>query len=141
MQINITPILLRESFVPWEMSNSRANLGDNAGKITWNNSLAQAEEEPLVLTTAEEVNAFLGFVKGSGGWTDEEIKKWTLKETRALFIQWVAADIREGFGDDLPDYPKDWDWEEYQQDSEAGRVASRLFFHADTGQLFFELGM
>lgn len=141
MEINITQLISRETFSPWELCNSVANLGEDAANVTWRNSLAQAKEEPLVLTTQEEMDAFLSFVKESGGWTQEERDAWSEDEVRALFIQWVSGDIRECFGDNLPKDPKEWDWEDYEVESERGSVPSTLFFHADTGQLFFDLGM
>lgn len=39
MQINITSLIKSPAFVPFDMSNNAATLGDNAGKLTWGASL------------------------------------------------------------------------------------------------------
>jgi len=139
MEINITKNVTQDTFIPWEMSNSVANMGRDAGRVTWENAKHQAEVEPLVLTTDEEKQAFRDYVQTFGAWDHDEIIGWDDVELRALFWQLVAGDIRDGFGDDLPTDPNEWNWIRYQKDSEAGRCSSRLFL-SDDGELFYLIG-
>ena len=137
MQININSLLSAPAFVPFDLSNNRATLGDNAGKITWDASkeCATDEETPSLLDTEEKRDAFRSFVRGFGAWDDEEVAAWDDSELYALFLQWIACDIREAFGDASPD---EWDWMEHQQDAKAGRVSSRLW-RDEVGAVFFDL--
>ncbi len=135
MEINISPILNLDHY---SLCNSQANLGPNAARITWSNATRQAKESPL-LKTPEELQAMRDFVRSSGGWTRQECNEFTPDDLNAQLYQWVAGDIREAFGDDLPDDPAEWDWNQYEQDARDGRISSRLFL-ADDGQLFFYLG-
>ena len=86
-----------------------------------------------MLETEDQLEAFMAFVKDTGGWTQEEISHWTNHELNALFVQFVAGDIREA-GLDKP-YP---DWEQYEIDAMEGRVSSR-FFMSDDNQDFYDI--
>jgi len=88
-EIEITQLLETDMF---EFSHSAAEGGENAGRDTWNAALNGPR--PL-LTTPEQFENFRDFVKDSGGWTEEEITTWNENELQALFLQWVAGDIRE----------------------------------------------
>lgn len=62
----------------------------------------------------------------------------------ALFIQWLAGDLRECLGDDVdpldvgnPDTENAW--AEYAKDSESGRVSSRLFRSSCGSTLYFDI--
>ena len=124
-EIDVTPLLASPSFTPWDCCNSIANLGPDAGTLTWRAS--QRAARALVLTDGQK-EEFRDFVRNSGGWTREEIEAWTDAKLTALCVQWVAGDIREGFGDDLPDDPAEWDWAGYQERAERGLVPSSLYF-------------
>lgn len=91
MEIEITSLLEMDCF---ELSHSRAEGGDNAGTNTWNASKEQAEETPL-LDTPEKLEAMRDFAEDSGGWTREEIAEWSDEEINALFLQWIAGDVRQ----------------------------------------------
>jgi hypothetical protein len=135
MQIDITNLVSRESFDVWQLSNSVANLGDNAGKITWNNSLNAAKEMPQPLDTEEKQKAFRKFVREYSSELEGDCKDNV--ELNALFIQWVAGDIREAFGYDLAEDFNEWNWDEYEIDSEKGHVSSNLY--KQDGKLYFDL--
>ena len=124
--------------MPFDLSNNRLTLGDNAGQLTWQASkdCASDDETPNLLNSEEKREAFRGFVRASGGWKREEIKAWNNNELYALFLQWVAGDIREAFDDASPD---EWDWEAYEEQAQAGQVSSNLF-KADDGRVFFSVG-
>ena len=136
-EIDITALVSDTAFDPWNLSNSRANLGDNAGTLTWNASKAVARDtKPCPLPEASE-DDFKSFVRGSGGWDDEEIAAWSHEELVALFVQWVAGDIQDAFGHDLDEDFNAWDWAQYEIDAETGRVSSRLF--RSEGKLYFSI--
>lgn len=136
MELNITHLFAEESaFVPFDLSNNRATLGDNAGALTWQASKECAVEIPL-LDTDEKREAFRDFVRESGGWTREEIAAWGDTELNALCLQWIAGDVREAFGD--ADFAA-WDWADYEKRSERGSVSSRLY-KDDAGNVRFYIG-
>lgn len=134
-ELDITHLLTSEDFTPFDLSNNRATLGDNAGQLTWQASKEAAGAIPSLLPTPEHKDAFRDFVRETGAWDDEEIAAWSDTELDALLLQWIAGDIREAFGDAEP---SEWDWAQYQADSDQGRVSSRLF-KADDGRVYFSI--
>lgn len=135
MEINITSLFSDESpFVPFDCSNNRATLGDNAGQLTWNASKETAAQVTL-LDSEDKIDAMRDFARASGGWNAEEVAAWSALEVNALFLQWVAGDVREAFDD--ADF-SEWDWADYKERAEAGLVSSNLF-RADDGQIYFSL--
>jgi hypothetical protein len=135
MEINIASLLSRSDFDPAECSGSRAELGDDAGRITWQNSMAAAAVPPVLLDTPEKLDAMRDFARSSGGWTQEEVDAWSAQEVNALLVQWVAGDIRQAFDDAEP---ADWDWVDYEKRAERGSVPSNLSRGAD-GAVYFDL--
>jgi hypothetical protein len=134
-EIEITHLFTDESpFVPFDCSNNRATLGEDAGALTWGASVECAKEITL-LDSEERKQAFRDWVRSSGGWNDEEIAAWSDVELNALLLQWIAGDVREAFGD--ADF-SEWDWADYQERSERGSVSSNLF-RADDGRVFFSI--
>lgn len=136
MEINITEFF--NSTEPHYYSASRAELGDNAGAITWNNALDRAEEVDL-LDNEEKVDAFKQFVRESGGWTYEEINTWSHAELNALFIQWISGDMREG---GLHAGMTEDDWRKYEESAITGQCSGNIFggpLSVD-GQIYFCLG-
>lgn len=91
MDIEITALLDLDQFA---LSHSAAEGGWNAGPETWQASLEQATETPL-LNTPEKLQAMRDFARESGGWSEEERAAWTDKEINALFLQWIAGDVRQ----------------------------------------------
>ena len=131
-EIDVSPLLDSPGFDPWDCSNSVANLGQNAGELTWQAS--QRAASALVLTEGQK-EAFRDFVRSSGGWTREETAAFSDTDLTALCVQRIAGDIREGFGDDLPDDPAEWDWADYKERAERGSVSPTLYFFG--GKLFW----
>ena len=131
-EIDVSPLLASPGFDPWDCSNSIANLGPSAGNLTWQAS--QRHASALLLTEGQK-EAFRDFVRSSGGWTREETAAFSDTALTALCVQWIAGDIREGFGDDLPDDPAEWDWEDYDEQAERGSVPSTFYLH--DGNLFW----
>lgn len=131
MEINITKFFT-ENAAPMDYSASVAEIGANAGRDTWEAAKDDAEFLQF-LDTAEKVDAFKSFVRDSGGWDQSEINAWSILELNALFIQWVAGDIRECLEWDVDDV-----WANYEEMAQAGTVPSRLF-KTDDGQVYFDL--
>jgi hypothetical protein len=131
MEINITTLLDLDC---WQISHSRHEGGQEAGRNTWRAAIGQAEETPL-LNTEEELQAMRDFARSSGGWDKEEIAAWSHTEVNALFLQWIAGDCRQLGADSL----KDIDWEEARERQEQGQAPSNIF-RADDGSLWFYLG-
>lgn len=133
MEIDITKFLVGGELA--DFSASAAELGPNAGQITWANALREGAESPL-LTSPDEIQAFRDYMHGFGAWTDEQIDGWDSRECNALFTQFVAGDLREaGFDDcDLDQF----DWQNYQAQCEAGNLAGR-FYRGDDGRVYFSL--
>ena len=131
-EIDCTPLFAALGFDPWNCYNSAANLGQDAMKLTWQASKSFVSS--LTLTEGQK-EAFRAFVRSSGGWTRDEIEAWSDAELTTLCIQWIAGDIRESFGDGLPDDPAEWDWAEYTEMVESGSAPSRLYLK--DGKLFW----
>lgn len=131
MEINITGFFYTGQAHLY--SASAAELGECAALITWNNSMNYADKCRM-LVTDEQLEAFRSFVKDTGGWTQEEVSRWSEQELNALFVQFVSGDIREA-GLDIP-FP---DWEQYQEEAEAGQVSGRIFKSQD-GQVYYNIG-
>ena len=122
MEIDITDFFNEAD--PAEYSASRAELGVNAGKITWAAAKERAAVPPQLLDTEDKLDALRDHVKGFGAWSREEIAAWDAVECNALFIQMVSGDMREG---DLHSEMTATDWKRYQKRSERGEVAGRIF--------------
>lgn len=131
MEINITAFFYQGQAHLY--SASCAELGDNAASITWGNAMAYADKYPL-LVTEDELEAFKIFAKGTGGWTLNEINSLTRQELNALFIQFVAGDMREA-DLDVP-FP---DWEIYEALAAEGSVPGSIF-KAEDNQVYFYIG-
>ena len=105
-------------------SASRAELGDNAGKITWNNALDASDKITL---TPEEIQEAKDYIRTWGAWDDEEIDSWTDVETKALIIQSAAGDYRELENCCWDDDENEINWEQVMRDSGSGRFSGNLF--------------
>lgn len=129
MEINITKFF--NTACPKDYSASAAEIGENAGRITW----AAACDDTMdwnLLDDANKLDCMRGWLKASGGWDQEEINAFSDEELNAIFLQLISGDIREsGLADGGL-------WEEYQKDAEDGRVSGTLFQGAD-GQVYFSL--
>jgi hypothetical protein len=89
MEINITHLLDTDMY---DFAHSAAEGGQNAGPNTWKAALNGPR--PL-LKTEEEREAFHEFIDETGAWSAEERAHWTDNEEDALFLQFIAGDVRE----------------------------------------------
>jgi len=119
----------------YEFSASVAEMGVNAGRITWDNALGHAKDSPL-LSSEEQLDALRAHVQGFGAWSEEEIAAWSEEECNALFIQLISGDMREsGMDGGMAEF----DWEEYHEQCEAGQLAGRIG-QWDDGRIGYYLG-
>lgn len=87
---------------PWDCSNSIANLGERAGALTWGCAMevASAHERWLLSDLDATIDAIREDAAGYGAWDREEIAAWSDLDCLALFVQFVAGDLRELGSDD-----------------------------------------
>jgi hypothetical protein len=131
MEIDITEFF--NTAAPRDYSASMAELGCNAGRITWDHAIEDAPAYNM-LDTEDKLSEFKAWIKGFGAWEDAEIKKWDAVYCNALFLQFISGDMREA-GLDVP-VP---DWGRYENEAEAGIVPSRIFKGTD-GKIYFYIG-
>jgi hypothetical protein len=129
MEIDVTHMVADEDEMPG-LSGSVAELGKDAGKITWNNSVAYAADRPL-LTTNEMRAAARAHFREYGAWTQEEIAAWPDEHLQAITCQDVAAAIRE--------MEVAEDYEGFQRLCEEGTCSGRLY-KGDNDRWYFYLG-
>jgi hypothetical protein len=131
MEIEITTLVEMNCFT---LSHSAFEGGENAGKNTWSASKKEAENTSL-LNTPEKLQAMRDFARESGGWNQEEIAEWSDNEINALFLQWIAGDVRELGADSLDEI----DWEEAEEMQREGQAPSNIF-KGDDEKIYFYLG-
>ena len=129
MEIDVTHMVEAADDMPM-LSGSRAELGDNAGPLTWNNSVQFGRDRPL-LTTDDMREAARAHFREYGAWSEEEIAAWSEDELQGITCQDVAAAVREM---ELAE-----DDEDYQRLCEAGTLSGRLS-KGDNGRWYFYLG-
>ncbi len=110
IRVNITKMFAYHN--PWDCSNSIANMGANAGRITWDNAMLVARDvtewlpdtdtnEPIA---CEEIRSW---AKETGAWDAEEREGWTETECLALIVQNVASDLMNAGFEGEPDCAED----------------------------------
>ena len=125
--IDLSPMLSEDAF---NFSASAYEMGENAGRITWNN----AKDGPQLLTNDDQREAFKEWLTEFGAWDESEREAMTDQELNALLVQFVSGDIREAGADSLEDI----DPEQLQADQQEGRAHSYLF-QDDSGDWFYSL--
>lgn len=121
MELNITHLM--NSIRPDYYAASAAELGQDAGRITWDNAMDHAEDEPL-LTGPEALEAFRDYIRTTGGWNYEECRQFTDHELNALCLQFIAGDLREaGFERGIIN------WSAYELRAAEGQISARLYMH------------
>lgn len=141
MEIDITEFMANAE--PFMFSASAAELGQDAGRITWNNAKAEAADTPL-LKTPEEFDEFRAWAAGFGAWSREEIAAWDADECNALLIQYISGNLREieslCMGDN-----GEIDWQKVRRLDSEGVISGNIFVcdiagHASEGRIFFYMG-
>ncbi len=131
MEIDITTFF--NTTAPMDYSASAAEIGNDAGRATWQ-AACDDSDDYMMLASDEKREEFRHYVKGFGAWSEDEIRAWSDQELNALFIQMVSGDMREA-NLDCPEP----DWEQYEKDSEAGRVRGNIF-KGDDSRIYYYVG-
>ena len=113
------------------LSASAYELGESAGRITWDNCLALAKRNPLVNDDNRD-NVRDHFAE-YGAWERSEIDAWDDTSLSAMIWQEGAADMRH-FAEHC-----DENVDRYQADCEAGRISGRLM--VNDGKAVIYLGI
>jgi hypothetical protein len=132
MEIEISDFLMFAD--AGRFSGSVAELGVNAGRITWANSMSSAASKPL-LTTPEEIAEARDWARGFGAWDDETIDRWSETEVNALVLQFVAGEIREIEQLCTRDDGR-IDWDKASELSDAGTLRGDVY-PGDDGKFYF----
>lgn len=83
------------------LSGSCAELGPDAGAITWRWALQCAEHsEDLFRDAGCDYAELADHFRAYGAWEDAEVDGWSERELRAMAIQEMAADYRTQAEDD-----------------------------------------
>lgn len=108
-----------ESVDPAYVSGSQAELGDQAGRLTWENALkvADAHENWLLCGVDLACEGVRENAGDCGAWEDAEIAAWSQRECLAFFAQTIASEIRNCLDADdnfdaIPDMYESTDWEQ-----------------------------
>jgi hypothetical protein len=118
LELNITRYFANGENDPYYMSGSVCNLGSNAARITWENSLSASDGE--LLTSDEACQDTRDWIRSFGSWSDDEINSWTQTELEALILQHSASEINE-----IVDiYERDYDDEEILSTQEIIEIVS-----------------
>lgn len=87
-KVNLTKLFTE--YDPYDVSNSIANLGPSAARITWNNAKACAESGELDCLDLDNVR---DHIAEYGAWDADEIEAMSDLDLRAFVAQEIAADI------------------------------------------------
>lgn len=136
MEIDITAFVRNAE--PSDFSASRAELGNDAGKITWNNAVREASTTRLI--GADDRAEFESWAREFGAWSKEEIEGWSLDDCNALLIQYISGNLREM---ESLCYSNDdefgIDWSEAEKLSSTGTIGGNIF-KGDNGAVYFYMG-
>jgi hypothetical protein len=116
LEIDVTHMIADADDMPL-LSGSVFELGDNAGAITWRNSVAYAEKQPLL--QEDQIEEARDYFASYGAWSTEEVAAWSAEEVQGLVVQEVAAQIRE-----MEAYET---YDEYQEAASNGQVSGQLY--------------
>lgn len=100
MELNISSLMARSADM-YLYSASIAEIGEDAGVVTWQNAMDCVEDNPLV--KEEDVGEFRDYLRTFGAWWDSEIDAYTIQECNALCLQLIAGEIREREGMENPE--------------------------------------
>ena len=135
MEIDITDFANSED--PSEFSASQAELGVNAGKITWGNAKRAAATYSWV--TDENRDEFERWVRDFGAWDEPEIRAWSIEDCCALAVQYVSGDLRQlehATGDSRKTDAFGFDWSVIESRLDGGNSV----YKGDDGRLYAYLG-
>lgn len=126
MEINVTKLMAEPADLP-TLSGSVAELGEDAGNLTWQNARERAGRQPLLKHS--QIAAARDYFATFGAWSADELQSMDEVEINALLIQLVAGDARE-----------------YLDAEEAGKLAEYnenyggSIYQSDDGHWFYYVG-
>lgn len=134
MDINITRLATSET--PWsDYSASQAELGRDAGRLTWGYACEDAQGYALFPESdCDEVRAHF---REYGAWDDGELAAMSHAELQALLLQFIAGEARE-VPSDHEEFSPEW-WVDYQDACERGQVPGQLG-RGDDGRVYYYVG-
>jgi hypothetical protein len=135
MELNITQFFNEAGMIDY--SASCAEIGQDAGEVTWQAALADAPMWNL-LKTVEQKEDFRAYVRSTGGWDDAECEEFGDLTLQAMCIQFVAGWIREAFPDGTEGLTSE-DWSDYYARSEQGECTG-VFSVDSQGNIFAYIG-
>lgn len=121
-----------------DYSASVAEIGQSAGPDTWQASIENATEYPI-LTDSDALQAMRDHALSSGGWDEDEVSKWSDTELRALALQWLSGDIREAFMLSFGQRPDPADWPDVMARAENGQCSGSIG-PGDNGRVYWSIG-
>jgi hypothetical protein len=123
MELDVTAMVERADDMI-ELCGSRMEHGQNAGQITWNNSVNYGRDQPLLKTDVERDAARRHF-REYGAWSQAEIDAWSEEELQGIMCQDVAHAIR---------------YDEYLAGVEGGQYSGNIY-RGDDGRWYYDLGV
>lgn len=121
---------------PARYSASVAELGPNAGQITWEAARTDAR---AMFGNQFDRETFDAYFRGFGAWDADELATHTDEESAALMLQFIAGDLRDCEFSDWPErFTPEW-WREHDAASQAGTIGGR-FGLADDGRILYYIG-
>jgi len=119
-------------------SGSVAELGPDAGRITWDNCLRDGDRLLAALNsggrpTDRVLDGIREYAASFGAWDRAEIKTWTAAEAMAFLLQDIASAVRQWTAVTGSDHGWCGDWQMYEEAAEAGSVGGRLYLTSGDG--------
>lgn len=137
MELNISKFL--QDIEPHYYSASVAELGNDAGEITWQNAIDRAEFVELLATDEQRQSARDWFAE-FGAWSEDEIAAWNDTELTALLIQFISGEVRE-LGELATDNnPNQWKWDEIEELQKSGTVSGNIF-RGNDDEFYYYMGV
>lgn len=102
IEANVSRMFLSNE--PWDCSNSEANLGPCAARLTWMCATSVAHAHVNWLAT--DIGSAVAGIRDNAiesGCEREVVEQWTDIECLAYFVQLVAGDLREHLNSDSQD--------------------------------------
>lgn len=131
MELDIT-CMLEEDLMGY--SASRAELGEDVGRYTWNNAI----NSDVSFVTEDNIEEIKDYIREFGAWDKEEIDSWDINTTNALVIQFVSDDLRQYLDAKEGTEAEFAEWNE----NCGGRVYEcDIDDHSEFGKLFYYIGI
>lgn len=148
LTIKITKLFKRLSVVGSNTgrfySASQAELGEDAGSITWENCRRDGTARLRDLTDAHTGwddlhDQIREYAKSFGAWDEKDIDTWSQTDLHAFLLQDIAAAVREWDSLDGTDDGWDGDWKEYQAECEKGSMSGRLSLGDNGSDVYYSI--